>query len=61
MDAAIFPECVRATVSVAVCKTILRVVRSWFPRLFVAAHNPLGGCAKLADYVAVASSLSPPQ
>ena len=61
MDAMIFAECIQAGVTVAVCRTILRVARSWFPRFIVAAHNPLGGCAKLADYVAVASSLSPPQ
>ena len=61
MDAMIFAVCVKATASVAVCKTIIRSVRSWLSNLFVTTHSPLGGSAKLADYVAVASSLSPPK
>ena len=61
MDAMIFATCVRATTAVAVCKNVIRIVRSWLSNLFVAAHSPLGGSAKLADYVAVASSLSPPK
>jgi hypothetical protein len=61
MDAMIFAVCVKARVAVATCRTIFRVVRSWPPKLFATVRGPLGGSAKLADYVAVASSLSPPK
>ena len=61
MDAMIFATCVKASVAVATSKTVIRIVRSWLSNLFVTAPSPLGGSAKLADYVAVASSLSPPK
>lgn len=61
MDAMILAKCIRSSVSVAVCRIVVRIVRSWLPRFFAAVPNALGGCAKRADYIAVASSLSPPK
>ncbi|MGH7239797.1 MAG: hypothetical protein ACREHG_06980 [Candidatus Saccharimonadales bacterium] len=60
MDAMIFATCIRASVAIATCRTIIRIVRSWLPQLVATALIALGGCAKRADYIAVASSLSPP-
>lgn len=61
MDAMIFAKCVEATAVVAICRTVVRVIRSWFPRIFAIAQSALGGHAKQAHYIAVASSLSPPK
>ncbi len=57
----VFAECVKATAAVAVCVRIFRTVREWFRPLLALAYAPLGGHAKRADYIAIASSLSPPK
>jgi len=61
MSATIFAKCVKAVANVAASRRVSRVVRSLFLRLIAPVRNPLGGYAKRADYIAVASSLSPPQ
>jgi len=61
INATVFATCVRATAAVATGSRIIRAVRSWFHLLPAPVCNPLGGFAKLADYIAVASSLSPPK
>lgn len=60
MSVMIFAKCVEATVKVAVCKTITRVIRSWIPTILAPVLSLLGGFAKRTAYIAVASSLSPP-
>lgn len=60
-NAMVFATCVRATAAVSVCRTIVRAIRNWSRLLLAPVLVPLGGFAKRADYIAVASSLSPPK
>ncbi len=59
MSVTVFARCVHATIKIASCRRVIRTVRNWISLLPAPAHIPLGGSAKHADYVAVASSLSP--
>lgn len=59
MSVTVFAQCVRAVARVAICRVIGRAVARIVLKLALACL-PLGGSAKRADYIAIASSLSPP-
>jgi hypothetical protein len=60
-NATVFAGCVQASAVVTACRALARAVRVVSRLLPALAHFPLGGFAKRADYIAIASSLSPPE